>query len=146
MVFQNKINEFVYDGFDFKLGRTRSEIIKALGRPIRITSKEVINVHNPEKVDVKNVFIYEGLSIKIYRVSENGREIITGISVTSDEYKLKWGLSVGCSQGDLKRQLGEPFEKMSDTYVYQTDEAPSIVVFYLRNSKVYRIDWEFYYD
>jgi hypothetical protein len=146
LVFQKRINEFVYDGFSFKMGGTRSEIIRALGTPIRITKKEVINVHDPEQVDVKNVLFYDGLSIKIYRVSETGREIITGISVTADEYKLKWGLSIGCTQDDLKKQLGEPYEEDNNTYVYQTDDAPSIVVFYIRNSNVYQIDWEFYYD
>ena len=98
------------------------------------------------KQDVKNVLFYNGLSIIIYRVSETGREIITDISVSTDEYKLKWGLSVGCTQDELKKQLGEPYEENNNTYVYQTDEAPSIVVFYIRNSNVYRIDWEFYYD
>jgi len=71
LVFQKRINEFVYDGFSFKLGGTQSEITRA---------------------------------------------------------------------------LGEPYEENSNTYVYQTDEAPSIIVFHIRNSNVYRIDWEFYYD
>ena len=93
------------------MGGTRSEIIRALGTPIRITKKEVINVHDPEQVDVKNVLFYDGLSIKIYRVSETGREIITGISITADEYKLKWGLSIGCTQDDLKKQFIDDYFK-----------------------------------
>ncbi len=144
--YQERINEFVYDGYNFDLGKTRYDIIRTLGRPIRITEKEVDNIHDPAQIDNEYIFFYTGLSIRIYEVSRTGKEIVTGMSITSDQYELKWGLSVGCSQDDVKRVLGEPHEKKSNVYVYQTDGAPSSVFFFFRESKVYMVDWGFYYD
>ena len=46
-VFQKRINEFVYHSFDFELGQTLSEIVKALGEPCRTTRRDVTNIHNP---------------------------------------------------------------------------------------------------
>ena len=145
-LFQKKINEFVYDGFEFRLGRTGSEIMRFLGDPVKISKKEINNIHDPDQVDLVNELFYDGLSIRIYRVAETGKEIIINISITGDEYNLKWGLGVGSPQDDIKAQLGDPHEEEKDAYIYQAEGAPSCVVFYFRNSRVYRIDWEFYYD
>jgi hypothetical protein len=145
-VFQKRINEFVYDSFGFEFDKTRSDIIKTMGRPARIAEKKVTNIHDPAQVDSEYVLFYAGLSIKIYEVSQTGKEIVTDISITTDQYKLKWGLRVGCSQDEVKRVLGEPHEKKDLVYVYEADEAPSIVVFFFRDGNVTSIDWEFYYD
>jgi hypothetical protein len=145
--FQTRISQFIYDGWGFKLGKTRAEIERNLGRPLASTGKEVPNLHYPERTDEIFELGYTGLRISIYRVSETRKEIVTAVAITSARYRLKWGIKVGCPIDDVQKVFGYPSEEREGVISYETgEEAPSSVSFYFRNGLVYKIYWAFYID
>lgn len=145
-VFQSRISQFVYGGLQLIIGETVAEVTSNLGNPESFKTEKVKNRHNPEQIDEINELFYDGLYIKIYKVTETNKEFITDLSVTNDRYHMKWGLNVGSSNDEVKNILGSPSEEKHNVFIYRTDEAPSHVSFYFRNGTVYRIDWSFYID
>lgn len=146
--FQKRVNQFIYDGLDFKLGKTRAEIISNLGNPENMEMKKVKNIHYPDEIidEIYELF-YDGLYIRIYKATAGDREFIEYLSITSDRFKIKWGLNIGSSKEEVKNILGNPIKEDSDVFTYEyTDGYPDHVYFYFRDNAVYRIDWEFWID
>lgn len=143
---QYRINQFVYGGWNFRVGETLAEIITNLGTPQSFKTEKVKNTHNPDQIDEVYELLYDGLFIEIYKVTETNKEFVTALSVTDDKYKMKWGLNIGSSRNQVKNVLGNPSEEKNNVYIYKTDEAPSYVSFYFRNGTMYKIYWSFYID
>jgi len=141
------INRFIFDGFDFALGKRRAEIVGHLGNPEKSTVRRVRNLHDPGKTDQIFTLNYPGLMVKIYRVSEDGREMITDVVVTGTQYRLKEGLSVGSPLTLVQKRLGSATTRKSGYVEYQSeDSAPSQVRFYHKEGKITKVAWGFYVD
>lgn len=140
------VTEFVYGGWNFALGESRNEIVKNLGDPLSVTSRDVQNRHNPEQTDYVYELFYDGLTVTIYRVSDTGQEFVTDLCVTSDRYPLNWGLTVGAAREQIVTVLGEPSDATNDRCRYETPDVPSSVTFLLHGDRVQRIDWHFFLD
>jgi hypothetical protein len=146
--FQEKVDEFVAEGLDFKLGKTKVEIVKNLGNPKTIRIQKVPNVHYPKYiVDEIHELFYDGFYIKLYKATETNKEMVEYLSVTSDRYKVKWGLNIGTHKNKVRNLLGPPLKKEKSVYTYQDrDGYPDHVYFYFRDDRIYKIEWEYYHD
>jgi len=141
------INRFIFDGFDFPLGKSRRQIVEHLGNPQKSTVRRVRNLHDPGKTDQVFTLNYPGLTVKIYRVSEDGREMITDVAVTGTQYRLKEGLSVGNPLSLVQGRLGSPTIRKPGYVEYQSeDSAPSQVRFYHKEGRITKVAWSFYVD
>jgi hypothetical protein len=144
--FQSRINEFINDGLDFKLGKTIGEIKQALGQPQKSNIRKVENRHYPQIDEIHELY-YQGLYMQIYKVSATRKEFITNISISSDRYKLKWGLNVGSQKSAVKRVLGSPDKNEKNLFEYCDDiTLVSCVSFHFSNEIVRKVDWDFYSD
>lgn len=142
-----RVREFVHHGFGFRFGKTVAEIRKNLGKPLSTSEREVANLHYPDRTDLIRELEYPGLSSTVYRVTEDRKEIVTGVTITGSRYKLRWGLKVGSSIADITTVLGPPTEETAGMATWVAgEEAPSSVSFYFRNGTVYKIVWNFYID
>ncbi|RPJ09187.1 MAG: hypothetical protein EHM28_02230 [Spirochaetaceae bacterium] len=138
------IDEYAFQGIQFDFGKTRSEIQARLGTPVKVVESEVQNIHNPEQKDKLYMLYYEGLYIQLYHVVENGKELIISVEISSDTYKIKYGISIGTPLSDVKKILGEPDSGTEDTLRYNASEfVMGIVDFSLKNEKVAAIRWTF---
>jgi hypothetical protein len=141
------INRFIFDGFDFALGKRRAEIVEHLGSPQKSTARRVRNIHDPGKTDQIFTLSYPGLRVVIYRVSEDGREMITDVVVTGTQYRLKEGLSVGSPLTLVQKRLGSPTTRKPGYMAYESeDSAPSQVRFYHKEGRITKVAWSFYVD
>ena len=107
------------------------------------------NRHEPGRTDEVHELEYDGLRIVLYRVSATGRELIMEVSLTSERYRLKWGLGVGSTRDAVRRVLGPGVRAERgeiDTDRYEDSERASRVDFSFRDARVRRIDWVFWLD
>jgi hypothetical protein len=155
--------QFVYDGW--RLGSTTAEIQNRLGTPVHLRVREVENRHVDGQIDEIRELEYDGLVLKIYKVSEvPERELLMTIAVTSPRYEIGWGLKVGTNKEDVRRVLGNGSENVDCRLLtqqggttpahmhgdciweYSDGDAGSEVTFSFEKDRVYRIDWSFYVD
>jgi hypothetical protein len=158
---EEKINQFVYNGWEFKIGETETEIRSNLGVP-------ETEFHTYE------FFYKDGPYLKLITGASEGvkdpkvliSELILDSNSISDsnKYKVKWGLNLGSSKKRVKEVLGEPYEieakkeirpgTMMDEKVdyckeeiwtYRDIEGPrNQVKFFFRDDILYRIEWQLY--
>lgn len=145
-----KIVQFANSGWEFKLGRSIDEIKQNLGRPLSEEIQKVANMYTNGQVDEIHVLDYDGLSVGVYRVNEaTPREILTRLAITSNKYRIKWGLNIGVAQSEVKRVLGKPQEPANGTFVYEAEYEvvdSDSVSFYFRNGVLQKIQWEWHLD
>ncbi len=146
--FQEKVDEFIANGLEFRLGKTRAEIVRNLGNPRSIKIRKVPNVHYPEELvaEIHELF-YDGLVVRLCEATEVNKEFLEYFSVTSDRYKVKWGLNIGTHKDRVRYVLGTPTKEEESLYAYKYLMGyPHYVYFYFRDDRVYEIAWEFWID
>lgn len=146
-----KVNQFIDKGWDFKIGKTKDEIIKNLGNPDDNSSSESYQ------------WFYDGVYIEFTTGINREEIVISNLIITSNKYKTKWGLNVGNSKKKVKEILGEPYKRkiLTDksyrkipsalrasydeewTYLY-IEGASSCVVFSFKDDIIQHIEWKFY--
>ena len=147
--FQARVDEFIANAFAPPLGRTRAELAASLGPPRSATVRRVQNRHEPGRTDEVHELEYDGLRIVLYRASATGRELLMEMSLTSERYRLKWGLGVGRTRDAVRRALGPAVRAERDgidTDRYEDSERLSRVDFSFQGARVRRIDWVFWLD
>lgn len=148
--YQKRINEIVIvnDGLDFKLGKSIEEITNNLGRPKNIIVEKIKNVHYPDEIiDEIHKLFYDGLYIEIYKATEGNKEMLQALSITSEKFKVKWGLNVGISKDEIKKVLGNPSKDVDNVWSYvDSDGYENGVRFFFRNDKVNKIEWSYWID
>lgn len=144
-----RVEQFSFNGFDFRLGTTEKEIIRNLGSPQKIRKEKIKNIYDHNQMDETIEIYYDGLYIKIYNVKavDGDKEMIEAISVFSNKYKIKWGLNIGCSRQQVKDILGAPSEVDNEKLTYSLDgNFPHQFDFFIKDGKVYKIEWSYYMD
>ncbi|MFH1096632.1 MAG: hypothetical protein V1749_03925 [Candidatus Desantisbacteria bacterium] len=146
-----KVNQFIDNGWDFKIGETKDEIIKNFGNPDDNASSETCE------------WFYDDLYIKFIKGIKGDEIVISSVIITSDKYKTKWGLNVGSSKKKVLEILGKPYKRkiLVDksykkipvalrasydeewTYLY-IEGASSCVTFSFKDDIIYHIEWELY--
>ena len=139
-----KVIEFLRSGLEFKLGDSVAEIKQNLGPP---SSEKVVRVQSKPggAVEETHTLEYPGLSVEVDRLGENKpRDILMRLTLTDGKYKTRMSLTIGTSQSEVKRILGEPWGVENEAMVYEEDIGD--VVFYLRDGVVRKIQWDWYPD
>lgn len=147
-VYQERINQLVNEGLDFKVGDSVNEVINNLGQPKDIKVEKIGNVHYPnEIVDEIHRLYYDGLSIEIYKATEGNKELLQTLSVTSNKFKVKLGLNVGATKTEIKGVLGNPSNDSDNMWSYvRNDGYPDKVRFHFENDRVTKIEWSYWID
>jgi hypothetical protein len=157
---KEKINQFVYNGWEFKIGETETEIRSNLGIP-------EMEFHTYE------FFLKDGPYLKFITGAREGdkeskvliSELILDSSAISDsdKYKVMWGLNLGSSKKKVKEVLGEPYEIETkktirpgtmypkvdyckeEIWTYTDIEGPGnqVKLFFI-DDIVHRIEWQLY--
>ncbi len=146
------------------LGETRADVRRRLGEPLAIRVHQIKNQHDPEQIDERHEFWYEGLTLAFY-VAKAGpeREFLTDISVTDRRYELGRDLKVGTPKEHVIRLLGGKFVPLrqpdlrswmpaadrecgSDVCTYEYTDQYSHVYFSFKDGRVSRVDWVFWVD
>lgn len=122
-----------------------------MGSPKSVNITKIPNIHFPDQIDEIHELFYDGLSLEIYVVkhpdySGPDPSLLRGISITSNKYKVKYGLNIGSSKAAVKKVLGNPLTEDHKFTYENTDGYANHVYFYFRNARVYRIDWHFFID
>lgn len=145
--FQKRINEFFEDGFVGGLGSKEEEVIKKLGPPKKI-KREYPNYNKPLEHNYESIdLFYDGLHINIYKDPYSLREFVSiPDGLTSDKYKMKWELNIGCSKKHVLDTLGRPSwpNRTKDSLTYYAEG--NNLHFYFKEDKLIKIEWEYYID
>ncbi len=140
------LEEFIDKGLEFKLGKTRKEMIENIGTPVKVETQTVENRHVQGLVDTIYELSFDGLYIGIY--DTRGKEIILYHKITSPKYKVKYGLNVGVSVDKVREVFGKPQEEQENqlNYIYETGAFEIYVVFRIFENKITTIEWHFPVD
>ena len=97
-------------------------------RPPRSQSaKPTPNEYVQGQTDTVRTYVYDGLQIEAYEVSE-GRTFIRRVDVTSGDYGTSSGLSVGETRAALESVLGTPIEEEGGVaYLTGSEPTPTTV-------------------
>lgn len=145
-----RIDEIIYHGLDLGLkgNETKDGIINTLGNPKELKLTKVPNKHYPaELIDETYELFYDGLSLKIYHVTYSNKDFITDISLSGENYAVKWGLGIGSTKSKIIEILGAPKKVEKDLLGYESmTGAPSQIYFHFQNDTVNKIEWHYYLD
>lgn len=104
---------FAYDGFEpgihrsISRGDARERLIERFGPALRRNEKIIPGVH-PELNEKIETWYYDGLEIELSSTVNSDNRGIKRILLTSGEFKLKGGISIGSSRNEVISILGDP--------------------------------------
>lgn len=139
-------DNFYRNGFTFNLAI--EDIKKNLGKPNKLQIEKIQNIHDINQIDEIHDIQYEGLSFKIYKINTKPvKELKISAEVTNPKYKLKYGLKISVSKNTIIKVLGEP-NKISKGIMHYTlkDMINAGFQVYLKDDKVIKITWAYYFD
>jgi len=140
---QQRIDEIIYDGLDFPLGETKTEIIKNLGAPQEIIETTIASRYRPDVNDKLFDLIYKGIETRIYQATADDKELVLRIIIESDQFKVKYGLNIGAGAEYVSGVLGEPPVKEANLYEYNDSNGFAKLRFYFSSNKLVKIEWNF---
>ena len=120
-------------------GRTRDDVERALGPPLRAEEGAVSTYRDPAVFRHTRRLSYPGLVIDVL---DTGR--IRRVRIEAPGRSLPFGLDVGSLREEVERVLGEPQESADDHLMYlYSDGYPETVDFHLKDGRVRGIEWNF---
>jgi hypothetical protein len=121
-------------------GRTRAQIVRALGAPLGERPRAVPGLLAPEKMDAISELAYPGAAIGL-----SGSAALRRVEIMTPGYRLPHGLEVGAARRHVEETLGEPQELTPGRYLYlYSDGYPDTVELYFKDDRVYRIEWNYW--
>jgi hypothetical protein len=119
-------------------GETKDEIVKKIGKPLKVTETPVKNRHDDTKTDYNILLKYKDFEISLLRVSDN-RFILTGIAFTSLAY-VKKDPYLNAPIKNVYSAFGIPHLDMDSYVAYGVTESQySRMLFYHTNGVVRKI-------
>jgi hypothetical protein len=140
---QQRIDEVIYEGLDFRFGETKSDIIGNLGQPIEIVEKPITSRHRLDVSDKLYDLVYDGLQARIYHVTSDDKELVLRILIKNEKYKVKYGLNIGVSEEYVIGVLGPPPIKENDYYEFYDSNGFAKLRFYFKSNMLSEIEWNF---
>ncbi len=140
---QQRIDEVIYEGLDFRLGETKNEIIQNLGEPLKIVENSIISRHRPDISDKLYDLIYDGLETRIYYATADEKELVLRILIKNEKFKVKYGLNIGVTEEYIIGVLGPPSFKEKDLYEFNDSNGFAKLRFYFDSSSLIKIEWNF---
>lgn len=129
-------------------GQAEIPILDRLSEPERLEERSLRNRHDPTRQDLVRTWVYEGMTLTVYTVTETGRERIQRIEVTGAGYRAPDGLRVGMTREAVVGIRGQPAHTFDSTDVYGLrGEIPGqLRVDYGPDETVRRLTWLFPVD
>lgn len=140
---QQRIDEVIYEGLDFRLGETKSDIIKNLGEPVKIIEKPITSRHRLDVSDKLYDLVYNGLEARIYHVTGDEKELVLRILIENEQYKVKYGLNIGVTEDYVIGILGLPPFKENNLFEYNDSNGFAKLRFYFDSNSLIKIEWNF---
>lgn len=140
---QQRIDEVIYEGLDFRLGETKNDIIKNLGEPLKIIEKSITSRYRPDYCDKLYDLIYDGLEARIYHATTDEKELVLRILIEKEKYKIKYGLNIGVTEEYIIGALGPPSIKEKNLYEYNDSNGFAKLRFYFDSNSLIKIEWNF---
>lgn len=102
----SEVNDLLLNGFVVSTDADESQVKKQLGPPVSIKAVQVSNPYSEIKDEVTR-YIYQGLEITFYECKnpQIRWKNIVEISVSSNTYKLKYGLTVGMTLTEFESKF-----------------------------------------
>jgi hypothetical protein len=141
--YQQRVDEVIYEGLEFRLGETKNDIINNLGEPLEIIEKSVTSRLRFDLNDKLYDLIYEGFEARIYHAIADEKELVLRILIKHDKYKVKYGLNIGVSEEFVQEVLGPPAIKQDNLYEYYDSNGFAKLRFYFKDSSLTMIEWSF---
>lgn len=140
------IQRLVGDGFVFSTNpKTKEEVIKNLGEPLRVENKEYENRHNDDIDNIATLY-YDGFEISFYEVAADGRQFMLHWVVDNRNYQLIYDLKVGVTEQFVFELLGEPSFIDGDYKVFEDVEDYGCLALKVQEGLVEEIVGKVYLD
>jgi hypothetical protein len=123
-------------------------LVQRLGPPNRIQTEPVKNQYVRGQVDTLRTLVYTGLEALVYDVTNDSKTFLVRLSLSSTQYTTPEGLHVGLPEEHVIDELGPPTrrDEARGELIYQESEpTPTSMVVQVRDGRVVRINWEFYF-
>jgi hypothetical protein len=123
-------------------------LVQRLGLPQRVETEPIANQYVRGQVDTLRTLIYPGIEALVYDVANDSKTFLVRLSLSSARYTTPDGLRVGLRKTRVIEALGPPtrHDASAGELIYQETEAtPTSMVVRVRDGRVVRIDWEFYF-
>ena len=124
-------------------------LVQRLGAPQQVSTEPTRNAYQPDQVDTLRTLTYHGIEALVYDVSKSPKTFLIRLSLTTDRYATPEGLRVGDARARVFKVIGPPTERnRSDgEFIYAEDDSmPTAMIVTLRDGRVVRVDWEFYFS
>ncbi len=101
-----------------------------------------MNRHNKQTDTIYRLF-FDGFALSFYYATGNDKYLIYSLSVFSDKFKGKFGVSVGSSTNDILKEFGQPSKMSVNFIIYKFSYGGDgkSITFYLENGIVKRISF-----
>jgi hypothetical protein len=140
---QQRIDEVIYEGLDFRFGETKNDIIENLGEPIKIIEKPVTSRHRLDVSDKLYDLVFDGLEARIYHVTSDEKELVLRILIENAKYKVKYGINIGVTEEYVVGVLGPPSIREKDFYEYYDSNGFAKLRFHFKTNTLFKIEWNF---
>lgn len=145
--------EFAFDGFDPNIGHGQGKAIEKIyyrfGQARRADVRTEPDAREPGITNEVKTWYYDGLEIITSgSVLTLGRGIAK-ITLTSPDYKLKFGLSIGSPQEAFLEKLGPPHPTLIDTdssMVGYIGQHSFVYIYFDKQNRAKKIVWEYSSD
>lgn len=141
--YQQRVDEVIYEGLEFRLGETKNDIVNNLGNPLEIVEKLVTSRLRFDLNDKLYDLIYDGFEARIYHSTTDEKELVLRILIKDEKYKVKYGLNIGAAEEFVQDVLGPPAIKHDDQFEYYDSNGFAKLRFYFKNSRLSMIEWSF---
>ena len=127
-------------------GTNLASLIDALPRPDRTTAQPYQNRHVAGQVDTLRTYEYPGVRFTVYEVSGANRQMLRGLTVTTDAYATE-GVRVGDGRAQVEATLGAPDARTGGDWEYRFGEpTQSDLHLAFAADTVREWRWSFYID
>lgn len=140
---QQRIDEVIYEGLEFRLGETKNDIIASLGEPLKIIEKSITSRQRLDLNDKLYDLVYDGLEARIYHATADEKELVLRILIENEKYKIKYGLNIGVTEDFVLGVLGPPSIKKKDLYEFNDSNGFAKLRFYFASNNLTKVEWNF---
>jgi hypothetical protein len=123
-------------------------LVRQLGAPRRVETETVANQYVDGQIDTLRTLVYTGVRALVYDVTDDPKTFLVRLSLTSTQYVTPEGVRVGLDAAQVRDKLGPPTRRNASRgeWIYQESAPkPTSMVVRVRDGRVVRIDWEFFF-
>ena len=141
---------FAVDGFDPGIRMTGDDatetLLKRFGQPLKVDKRSGPDSREPWVITEVEIWHYDGLQIAISGDLGFKKRWIPHITLTSPEYKLKFGLAIGSPKDAFIERLGPPHSSYSDaerfSYVGTDLDVYDLDIYFDKSGNANKIVWK----